>query len=438
MKRPSLVAIVGKTNSGKSTLFNRIVGSRKAITHATPGVTRDRMEEHVTWSGVEFLLVDTGGFTLDRDDTLQWQITERIRKTVAEAAVIIFLTDVKTGPTAEDESLLREFSSERQKMILVVNKVESNEDQWSVHEFHELGLEEMYPISAMHGSGVGELLDSIVSRLPRRPIPKETSPLKIAIVGKPNVGKSSLVNALVGEERHIVSEEPGTTRDAINLRLRYHGTEILLIDTAGIRRRSRTKEGLHVISTLKSLESIKKSDIVLLLLDATSEISRQDTRIAGEAHRARKGVAILINKWDLIEKETGTFNEFVHRIRKEMAFLSYAPVIAVSALTGLRVSTIFPLCFKLQREREKKVGTSELNRLVEQMVQLNPPKFYKGGTGKIYYITQTGVTPPTFTLFVNKASYFHRSYTRYISNQLRKVFTFEGTAVRISLRSRGR
>ena len=438
MKRPSVVAIIGKPNAGKSTLFNRLVGSRKAITHSTPGVTRDTIKERVVWNGIEFMLVDTGGFRLVGTDPLQKQIADRINKSSDEAAVILFLTDVHTGPNEDDENLLNSLRNYRDKMILVVNKVESKQNRWDVHEFYKLGFNKLYPISATHGTGVGEILDEIVSRLPRKPLPKEKSALKISIVGKPNVGKSSLVNALVGEDRHIVSKEPGTTRDAINLHLRYRSREVVLVDTAGIKRRSRTDKGLQTISTLKSLESIRLADIVLVLVDATTEISNQDTKIASESHNSRKGIVILINKWDLIRKETKTAAEYVQKVRRAMPFLSYAPVMTISALTGLRINRIFSLCFEIQQERTKRVETSELNRLIDTITTKIPPRFYKQGTGKIYYITQTGIMPPTFTLFVNKASYFPRSYIRYLNNQIRKNFTFVGTSVRISLKSKGR
>lgn len=438
MKRRSIVAIVGKPNSGKSTLFNRIIGSRSAITHPAPGVTRDRMEEPALWNGIEFTLIDTGGFAFDKDDPLQEEITERVGKTAQEADVVIFLAEVDTGPTREDETLLRALRDIRDKILLAVNKVDNKSDSWETADFYRLGFDRLYPISALHGIGVGDLLDDVVSRLPKRPLPREESPLRVAIVGKPNVGKSSLVNALVGEERNIVSEEPGTTRDAVNLRIRYHGRDLMLIDTAGIKRRSRTEKGLGSISSLKSLKSIRYADVVFMTLDASGEITRQDTRIAGEAHKARKGVVILLNKWDLVERETGSYERYVSNVRRSMQFLSYAPVLAISALTGLRITRIFPLCLKIEEERNKKIPTSELNMLVERIADENPPRFYKGGTGKMYYMTQTGVKPPTFTLFVNKAAYFHRSYVRYINNNVRKMFTFEGTAITISLRSKKR
>ena len=438
MSKRSRVAIVGKPNSGKSTLFNRIIGSRSAITHPAPGVTRDRMEEQAEWNGVAFTLIDTGGFAFDRDDPLQTEITERVTRTASEADVVIFLTDVDTGPTREDETLLRALRRIKERILLAVNKVDSEADRWNTSDFYRLGFDNLYPVSALHGTGVGDLLDEVVDRLPKRPARKEEAPVKIAIVGTPNVGKSSLVNALVGEERNIVSEEPGTTRDAVNLRIRYHGTELLLIDTAGIKRRSRTERGLGSISSLKSLKSIRNADIVLLMLDASRDITRQDTRIGGEAHKARKGVVILLNKWDLVQRETGAYERFVADVRESMQFLSYAPVLAISALDGLRVSKIFPLCLDIDGERKKKIPTSELNRLIEQLVRDNPPRFHKGGTGKMYYMTQTGIEPPTFTLFVNKAAYFHRSYVRYINNRVRKMFTFAGTAITISLRSKKR
>jgi GTP-binding protein len=438
MKRPSLVAIVGKPNSGKSTLFNRITGSRSAITHALPGVTRDTMEEPVVWNGVEFILVDTGGFATVKKDRLQKEISHRVEKKAFEADVVIFVADVDTGPTAEDENLLKALRRIHGKIILAVNKVESEQDGWSAAEFHRLGFTNIHAISALHGVGIGDLLDDVVNRLPRHARPREESPLRMAIVGKPNVGKSSLVNSLVGEERNIVSEEPGTTRDAVNLRLRYHGRDLILVDTAGIKRRSRTERGLGSISSLKSLESIRICDVVLLMLDASEEISRQDTRIGGEAHKARKGVVILLNKWDLVGKERTTYDRYLERVRESMPFLAYAPLLTISALTGLRLNKIFPLCVRIAGERLKRIPTHMLNDLVERIIDENPPRFYKGGVGKMYYITQTGVNPPSFTLFVNKASYFHRSYVRYINNRVRKLFTFEGTAITISLRSKKR
>jgi len=435
-KRRSVVAIVGKPNSGKSTLFNRIIGSRSAITHPVPGVTRDRMEEPAYWNGVEFTLVDTGGFAFVKDDPLQTEITERVARTARGADVVVFLADVGTGPTAEDETLIRALRGDREKIVLAVNKVDGERDRWDTADFYRLGFDTLYPVSALHGTGVGDLLDEVVARLPRRPASTVESPLRIAIVGKPNVGKSSIVNVLVGEERNIVSEEPGTTRDSVNLRIRYHGRDLMLIDTAGIKRRSRTERGLDSISSLKSLKSIRNADVVLVVLDASDEITRQDTRIGGEAHKARKGVVLLLNKWDLVDRETGAYERHLANVRSSMKFLSYAPVLAVSALTGLRLHRIFPLCLGIEEARSRKIATSELNALVERIAQENPPRFYKGGTGKMYYMTQTGTKPPTFTLFVNKAAYFHRSYVRYINNRVRKLFTFEGTAITISLRSK--
>lgn len=436
MKRRSTVAIVGKPNSGKSTLFNRITRSRMAITHASPGVTRDRMEESVVWNGVEFTLVDTGGFAVGTEDPLQIEITERVKATAREADVVLFIADIDTGPTVEDEYLLKALRDLRDKMILVVNKVESDQDRWSSAEFHKLGLERMFTVSALHGTGVGDLLDEIIERLPKRPQPKDVPALRIAIVGKPNVGKSSLVNSLVGEQRNIVSEEPGTTRDAVNLRLRYHGHELLIIDTAGIKRRSRTERGLGAISSLKSIQSVRSADIALAMLDSTTEISRQDTRIAGEIHKARKGAVILLNKWDLVEERETAYDEKLRHVRESIRFLSYAPILTISALDGTRVDRIFPLCLRIEEERTKRIPTHKLNELIERISAENPPRFHGGGTGKMYYMTQTGVRPPTFTLFVNKAAYFHRSYVRYINNQVRNMFTFEGTAVKIALRSK--
>lgn len=438
MKRPTRVAIIGKQNSGKSTLFNRIIHRRKAIAHARPGVTRDTVEEKVTWNGVEFLLVDTGGYILDKSDPFAAEVRIRIRDAAHDAAVIIFLADVDTGPTSEDDDLLKELRDQRSKMIIAVNKVESDADRWGLHEFHSFGFPDLHAVSAAHGSGVGELLDEVVSRLPRKAAGREETALSIAIIGKPNVGKSSLVNALIGEERNIVTEVPGTTRDSVSLRVRWRGREFILIDTAGVKRRSRTERGLDRISSFKSLESARHADVVLVMLDASAELSRQDSRVASEGHRARTGVALLLNKWDLVEKSSTSADEYVKKIREAMPFLYYAPILTISALTGLRVDRILPLAVKIEAARELRVPTAELNELLEDIIAKNPPSYYAGGSGKIYYATQTGVKPPTFTLFVNKAAYFPRSYIRYLNNQLRKVFTFEGTAIKISLRSKER
>jgi GTP-binding protein len=438
MKKTPIVAIVGKPNAGKSTLFNRIVRRRKAIMHATRGVTRDSVEEKITWNGVTFILVDTGGFSVGTKDRLTLDIRARVKSAAREAAVIVFVTDIDTGVTEEDESLLRDLRRERDRMILVVNKIENDADRWSVHEFHKLGFDQMHVVSALHGTGIGEVLDDVTSRIPRKTEDAGPEPIAIAIVGKPNVGKSSLVNALAGAERNIVSDIPGTTRDSVGIIVRRGGKEFVLIDTAGVKRRARTNKGLDSITSHKSLSSARNADIVAVMLDASGPVSRQDVRVASEGHRARKGMMILINKWDLIEKDSHTSERFVSATRESMSFLAYAPVVTISALTGLRVERIFTLAVAIKEARERTIKTSELNKALEAIIAKSPPSHHAGGTGKVYYATQTGTKPPTFTLFVNRSSYFPRSYIRYLNNQLRKVFTFEGTIITISLKSKER
>lgn len=438
MKRPPVVAIVGKPNSGKSTFFNRVVGRRRAITHETSGVTRDVVEELVVWNDVPFTLIDTGGYLFGARDVISRGVRDRVVAAARSAAVVVFLCDVDTGPTDEDEALLRELRAERAKMIIVVNKVENDADRWSVHEFHRLGVEPSFAVSALHGEGVGEVLDEIASRLPQRGARQARSPIAIAVVGKPNVGKSSIVNALAGEERNIVSEIPGTTRDSVSIVVRRAGRDFVLVDTAGVKRRARTERGLAAIASHRSLSSARAAEVVLVVIDASEPISRQDVRVAAEGHRARAGVIVLANKWDLVEKDSKTEAAFVKTVRESMQFLYYAPVMTVSALTRLRIDRILPLAARIEKARETSIPTSRLNKAIESIVSKNPPGYYAGGAGKIYYATQTGVKPPTFTLFVNKAAYFPRSYIRYLNNQLRKIFTFEGTAITISLKSKER
>lgn len=438
MKRLPVVAIVGKPNAGKSTFFNRVVKRRAAIAHATAGVTRDTVEGRVTWNGVAFNLVDTGGFEFGARDPISRGVRERVFATAREAAVILFIADVDTGPTDEDETLLRALREERGKMLLVVNKVENDADRWSAHDFHRFGIEEMFLVSALHGGGTGEILDAVVARLPRAAGKAPAEPVGIAVVGKPNVGKSSIVNAIIGEERNIVTAIPGTTRDSVSILVKREGKEYVLIDTAGVKRRARTARGLDSIASFRSLASARGADVVLVVVDASMPISRQDVRVASEGHRARTGVIVLLNKWDLVEKDSKTADAFVRSVRESMAFLFYAPVLTISALTGLRVDRILPLASRIAKARETRIATGPLNRAMEELIASNPPGYYAGGAGKIYYATQTGVKPPSFTLFVNKAAYFPRSYIRYVNNQLRKNFTFEGTAVTISLKSKER
>ncbi|HMA77488.1 MAG TPA: ribosome biogenesis GTPase Der [Candidatus Krumholzibacteriaceae bacterium] len=439
MKQLSSVAIIGKPNSGKSTLFNRIVGGRKAITHAAPGVTRDTMREKTSWNGKEFTVVDTGGFDSEGDDALQHEIRKRIVSSAVSAEVIIFLADLKTGPTSEDMLLLKSIRKLRNKIICVVNKVESTNDEIESNDFYSLGFSRLFTISALHGRGIGDMLDEVVSRLQ----PEDTfhsvddDIIKIDLIGKPNVGKSSIVNKLIGKEENIVSEEQGTTRDTINLRFKYYGKDVVVTDTAGIRRKSRKSRGLEGLTSLKSERSVGNADIVLAVIDVSNNrITKQDIKVISIAHKARKGIIILLNKWDLVDKTDLDYQTFKKVIHKSIPFVEYAPIITVSAKTGTRIGAILPKCFEIQGERIKKIPTPEFNKFLNKVTSINPPGYYKGGIGKIFYGTQTDIKPPTFTLFVNNPSYFPRSYRRYINNQLRKVFTFEGTAVRIRFRSR--
>ena len=434
VKRVPTVAIVGRPNVGKSTLFNRIAGGRRAIVHAMPGVTRDVQRHTTEWNGVAFEIVDTGGLFSGVDDVLVSKVEARALAEVTKADAIIFVTDARDGRTGADQEVAEKIRASGVPVLLAVNKAESRSARSNMAgEFYGLGYENVYELSALHGEGVGDLLDDLVAFLPRYRLAEVEPDLKLAVVGVPNVGKSSIVNMLVGEEANIVDERPGTTRDSIDVAVRWHNRRITLVDTAGIKRKARSHDDITVISALKSLESIERCDVALVVLDASRPISAQDVKVGSYAHKNGKGILVCFNKWDLVEKGDRTYREFELDYKERFAFMSYAPTLFVSALTGQRMDRIFTTAWRIKEAREKRLPTAEFNRFIEDVSRRSPPPYHSGGTGKIYYGTQVEVSPPTFSLFVNKADYFARNYIRYLNNQIRDAFSFEGTLIRINL-----
>ena len=447
MPKP-IVAIVGRPNVGKSTLFNRVVGQRLAITHEVPGTTRDRLYAEAEWNGVTFILVDTAGLELrtpssefripNLDDDLMAQVRAQAQIAIAEADVILFLVDVKDGLTASDEEVAQVLRRTAKPVLLAVNKAESQARREAAVEFYALGLGELYPISALHGTGTGDLLDQVVGAFPMEEEEEELEAVKIAIVGRPNVGKSSLLNKILGQERSIVHDVPGTTRDAIDTQLEWEGEPLVLIDTAGIRRKGSIQRGVEKYSVLRALRAINRADVVLLLIDAVEGATAQDAHIAGYILEEAKSVVVVVNKWDLVEKDTYTMQIYVEHVYTVLRFLDYVPMLFISALTGQRVDQVLPTALRVQDARLIRISTAELNRILQEAVARHSPPSKAGKRLKFYYATQARVDPPTFVFFVNDPHLVHFSYERYLENRLREYYGFLGTPLRLSFRKRGK
>lgn len=436
MAKP-VVAIVGRPNVGKSTLFNRLAGARKAIVEDVPGVTRDRLYESTDWAGREFIIIDTGGIRFDEGDVFTREVKLQAELAIEEADVILFVVDTKDGVTHEDEQVAELLRKSRRPVILAANKVENFGKQLEYYEFYNLGLGDPIPISAMHGMNTDELLDAVINKFgPPAQYAEDPNAVKIAVVGRPNVGKSSLVNALLGEERVIVSDVPGTTRDAIDTPFRYNGKDYILIDTAGIRKKSRIKETTEKYSVIRALRSVDRADVVLIILDATEGVIDQDQRIAGYVQEQCKANIIVVNKWDLIEKTGTTMNKFDKDIREELKFLSFSPLLYISAVTRQRIFQVLDIADFVVEQHNRRISTAELNRVLNEAMMLNPLPGGGGRRIKIYYGTQVRTAPPTFVLFANNPEMVHFSYLRYLENQLRQNFGFEGTPIRLILRAR--
>ena len=455
-KKP-VVALVGRPNVGKSTLFNRLVGRRTAIVEDVPGTTRDRIYGDSDWNGVGFIVIDTGGLEapselgqakprrggsqfLAVDSRLFIEhIQNQARLAVEEADAVVFVVDGREGVSAADLDIAEVLRAAEKPIFVAVNKTESPERRLNAPEFWNLGLSEPIPISAYHGDGVGDLLDLIVAALPAYPVDEEEDEsVAIAIVGRPNVGKSSLLNALIGVERAIVSETPGTTRDAIDMKLMYEGQEITLIDTAGIRRRGKVEPGIERYSVLRSMRSIDRAEVALLLIDALDGVTAQDTHVAGYVLEKKKGVVVVVNKWDAVEKDTHTMVEYVERVREDLKFMSYVPVIFISAKTKQRVHTVLPTALEVAAARRQRIPTGELNQIVREAYDRTPPPTKNGRPLRIYYATQASVSPPTFVIFVNDPDFVHFSYERYLENRIREQVQFPGTPIRLVFRKRER
>lgn len=432
-----IVAIVGRPNVGKSTLFNQLVGERISIVDDQPGVTRDRIYADTEWLNRKITLVDTGGIDVDSQDQLVLQMRQQANVAIDTSEVVIFLVDGKEGVTPADQEVANLLRKANKPIVLAVNKIDAPHEEDMLYEFYNLGIGDPISISASHKRGLGDLLDAVIEHLPEQKVQDEDEDvIKIAVLGKPNVGKSSIVNKLLGEERVIVSNIPGTTRDAIDTPFVANGQKYIIIDTAGIRRKSKISEELERYSVVRALAAIRRCDVALLVIDATEEVTEQDKRIAGLIHEEGKGCIIIMNKWDLIEKDTNTMNEFRKRLANDLAFMQYAPSLFTSARTGQRLNNIIEMVNQVYAQCTFRISTGVLNECIADAVAFTEPPTDKGKRLKIYYGTQVAIKPPTFVLFVNDPDLMHYSYLRYLENQFRKNFGLEGTPIRFILRER--
>lgn len=434
MAKP-LVAVVGRPNVGKSTLFNRLAGKRISIVENTPGVTRDRIYCDVEWLNYKFMLVDTGGIEPNSEDIILKQMRKQAQIAIDTADIIVFMVDGKEGVTPADYEVADMLRKSKKPILLVVNKIDNLNLEDNKYDFYNLGFGDLVTISASQSLGLGDMLDEIVKFFPESEEDEEESTeIKVAIIGKPNAGKSSLLNKLSGEERAIVSDIPGTTRDAIDSYVEINGEKFLFIDTAGIRKKSKVKEEVEKYSVLRAITSVERADVCLIMIDAEEGVTEQDEKIAGIAHEAGKGVIIVVNKWDLVEKDERTMNEYTKDVRRDLSYMAYAPIIFISAKTGQRINRLVELIKYVSEQHSMRVKTGALNEVISEAVMMKQPPLEKGKVLKIYYATQVSTKPPTFVFFVNDDNIIHFSYGRYLENQLRQHFGLEGTPIRIIYR----
>ena len=435
MTKP-IVAIVGRPNVGKSTLFNQIVGERVAIVESTPGITRDRLYRETEWAGRPFFLVDTGGISSNKNDPFTVQIYNQAKLAIAEADVIWFVVDVREGLHPLDQEIAEILRKAKKPLILVGNKADTYDPALAT-DFYRLGFGSPLLVSAEHALNLGDLLEQTVAALPEGQTETEEA-IRVALIGRPNSGKSSLLNALLGEERVIVSPIPGTTRDAIDTPFQYEGVNYILVDTAGIRRKARVEEAVEYYSVLRAIRAVERADVTLVVLDATDFLTEQDKKVAGIAHEAGKAVVLAVNKWDLVEKDTRTAQEYLERIRRELSFLDYAPVLFISAKTGQRIHKVLPEVFTVANEFAKRIPTRELNEVLREALLRHQPPSRKGKQLKVFYITQVKVKPPTFQLWVNDPELLHFSFRRFLENQIRMHFGFTGSPIHFAVKKRAK
>ena len=436
MSKP-VVAVVGRPNVGKSTFFNKVIGRRIAIVEDTPGVTRDRIYAETEWNGIEFAIIDTGGIEPDSEDIILSQMRQQAEIAMDTADVILFLVDGKDGLTSADREVANMLRRRGREVILVVNKIDSHKLPDDFYDFYELGLGEPIPISAANMLNFGDLLDEIVDAFPKEQYEEEEDVIKIAVIGKPNVGKSSLINELVGENRVIVSPIAGTTRDSIDTPFEKDGDRYMLIDTAVIRRKSNVTEDIERYSVIRAVAAIERSDVALLMIDAAEGITEQDKKIAGVAHEAGKGIIVVVNKWDLIAKETNTMRDFKRKIEAEFPFMTYAPSVFISVKDHQRIDNVINMAKYVAETRAMRVPTGQLNALLQDAMMMKQPPSDKGRRLRIYYVTQVGIKPPLFSFKINSRPLMHFSYARYLENKIREGFGFEGTSIKFVFREKG-
>lgn len=429
------LAIVGRPNVGKSTFFNRITESRDSIVDDQPGITRDRIYGHAEWAGRRFSVVDTGGFVANSEDRFEAAIREQVTIAIQEADAILFVVDVTVGVTDLDQDVATLLRKSEMPVILLANKADNEERRWGASEFYQLGLGEVFGASSINGMGTGDLLDAIVQILPEgEDVPDDR--LRIAIIGRPNTGKSSLTNAWLGEERSIVTEISGTTRDAVDAVMKYHGRELVLVDTAGLRKRTKITENVEFYSLLRTERAIESCDVAILLVDAVDGLESQDIKVLKRAEELRKGLIIGLNKWDLVEKETNTVRDFEKKIRDRLKTLDFIPIVTFSALTGQRTGKLLETVLAVAERRHTRIATSDLNEVMLPAIERHSPPMYRNRRVKIKYVTQTRVNPPVFVFFCNAPKGIAESYRRYLENQLREAFDFEGVPMAISFRQK--